>query len=97
MHLLSPRSKKLPSKNLLYFLKKSFCYIWENGAFLFFLKKTFLIFQEIKLSNLNKKKFQELTFQDRKMKKTTTLKKLLIFRKMELSSPKKLNKTFLYS
>ena len=89
-----PKIKKATLKKFITFSQKKLFLYLGNGAFLHFLKKAFLIFQEIKLNN---KKFQELTFQDRKMKKITTLKKLLIFQKMELSSRKKLNKTFLYS
>ena len=50
-------------------------------------------------ANGNPKKlliFQEVTFRARKIKKPT-LKKSLIFQKIELSNSKKLNKTFLYS
>ena len=48
--------------------------------YLYFRKRNSLIFQEIKLSELKKSK--ELT-----------LKKFLLFRGMELSGPKKVNKT----
>ena len=47
-------------------------------VFLYFGKRNFLIFQEMKLSNLKNKKFQEVRNRARKNKKTT-LKKYLIF------------------
>ena len=58
-------------------------------------KKAFLIFRA---KDLFKKTpyISEGNFPSWKIKKPT-LKKFLIFREIELSSPQKLNKTFLYS
>ena len=50
----------------------------------------------MELSSPKIKKFQEVNFRARKIK-NPALKKFLIFREMELSSSKKLNKTFSYS
>ena len=66
-------------RNFLYFIKKSFSYILENG--------TFFSFRKWKLSKLLI--FQEVTFQARKMKKDPILKKLLIFRKWNFLATKK--------
>ena len=95
--LLSPSSKnkKIHSENISHILsKKAFVIFWETET-----PKKFL-FQKAKLSYISGKGnpqkfliFQEVTFRDRKIKKT--LKNFFIFWKMKLSSPKTLDKTFL--
>ena len=84
MELLRPRSKKNALKKFLYLLNKSFSYIFGNGTFLY---STFLIFLEMKVSSLKNQKFQEVTFQAQKLKKSNS-EKFLVIREMELSSPK---------
>ena len=66
---------------------------WHNfkpkleKKFLYFSQKNvFLIYCEMELSSPKIKKFQEETFQARKIKKLT-LKIFLTFREMEISSP----------
>ena len=74
---------ELSSYNI--FSKESFSYISGNGnpeKILYISgNRTFLYFRKILI-------FQEVTFGTRKIKKTI-LKKVLIFREMELSSPKR--------
>ena len=78
--------KKIPPyKNFLYFLKKKkFLIFWEMELSDIFLQKFFLIFLELELSSLNSKKFQEGTFQARKVKKMElpSFKKLYTLKKL---------------
>ena len=59
-----------------------------NGAFLYFQKKVFLIFLEMKISGLTNKKFHKVTFWAQKNEQNPALKKFLIFQQMEFSSLK---------
>ena len=61
--------KNSPWKFFLYFPEKCFSCILENGTFLYFLKKVFLIFPGMELFSLKCKKFQEVTFRAQKMEK----------------------------
>ena len=83
-------------KFLIFFQKKGFLIFQETET-----SDKIFIFQETELSHIsgngNPKKFliiHEVTFQARKIKKST-LKKFLIFREIELSSPK-FKKFFLF-
>ena len=96
-NLRDRKIKKTRSEKISYiFSKKAFLIFRETELFYVFLKKVFLIFYVMELSSPKIKKFQEVTFRARKIK-NPALKKFLIFREMELSSSKKLNKTFSYS
>ena len=90
---------KLSSTNikkcLLFSLKKAFLIFWKTKTPI-----KFLIFQETELFDIsrngNPKKLL-IFYQAQKMKKKKKKKhseKILIFREMELCSPKKLKKTF---
>ena len=92
---VSAQAQKI-KKKFLYFRKqnprKKFLYIFAKKAVLIFQKtespKKFVKFQGTELSYISGSNFPSL-----KNKKKLTLEKLLIFREMELYSPKKLNKT----
>ena len=89
MKLSKLGNKKYPfQKKFLYSLKKSLSYILGNGAFLYFQKKVFLIFLEMKISGLTNKKFHKVTFWAQKNEQNPALKKFLIFQQMEFSSLK---------
>ena len=95
---------KLSSTNikkcLIFSLKKAFLIFWKTKTPI-----KFLIFQETELFDISRNgnpkkllKFKEIKIQTKKKKKKEKKKKhsekILIFREMELCSPKKLKKTF---
>ena len=94
---LSSASSKNKTKTALkkFISKKSFSFISGNGTFLYFLKNVSLIFPEMEFSSLKNKKFEEGTSELEKIKKPT-LKKILIFREMELFSPKLKNLLYFF-
>ena len=79
------QEKELSSSNI-----KKFLIFSQKKAFLYFGKQKLRKISYIS-ENGNPKKFlifKEVTFQARKMKKNPTVKRCLIFREMELFSPK---------
>ena len=74
---------------MLNFLKKAFLIFRETGTFLYFIKKVFLIPWETEIPKIAGSNFPN------RENKENTLKKLLIFRKVELFSPK-LNKPIIF-
>ena len=85
----SKNKKNLLWKNILNFLKKAFLIFRETGTSLYFLKKVFLISRETEIPYISGSNFPN------RENKENTLKKLLIFRKVELFSPK-LNKPIIF-
>ena len=88
----SAQARKIKKKTTL----KKFLIFSQKKLILYFGKRNFLIFYGIELSSSTNKKLQERTFRAQKIKKKPTLKKFLIFWKMELCSPK-IKKVLMFS
>ena len=88
--------KKIPLwKNFFYFLEKQLFLYFGNGTFLYFLKKKVsLIFRVMELYITKTKKFQKVTFWDRKINKKQLWKNFLYFGKWNFLALKNLVKPF---
>ena len=91
MELLSPslKNKKTRSENISYiFIKKAFLIFQETELSYVVSKKMFLYFRKWNFLALYFSYISGNNFPSSKNEKKNTLKKLLIFQEMELSSPK---------